>query len=145
VTSTFFPALNASLNFVSFLFLIAGYIFIKKNQKKAHQYSMSGAFLVSAVFLVSYLYYHFNYDPVRLEVQGPIRTIYFAMLISHIILAVVIVPLILRTLFLASKQNFVAHKKIARIVFPLWIYTSLTGVLIYFFLYVWFPSESLTG
>jgi putative membrane protein len=143
VTSTFFPALNAFLNFVSFVFLIAGFVSIKTKKTEAHRLFMSLAFLVSSAFLISYLYYHFNFDPVRLAAEGWIRYAYFTMLISHIILAVVIVPLILRALYLAYKKQFEAHRRIARILFPMWVYTSVTGVLIYFCLYVWFPSQTI--
>lgn len=106
---------------------------------------MISAFLVSAVFLGFYLYYHSHYPPRIFAGTGFIRPVYFAMLISHIILAVGVLPFILRLLWAAHKGDFTRHKKLARVVYPVWIYTSLTGVLVYLFLYQWFTNEAFTS
>lgn len=131
----FFPALNAALNGTAGLFLLLGYYFIKKQQKMAHRNSMAAAFAVSSAFLVSYLYYHFNYDARPFSGTGTIRVLYLSMLISHIIGAIILVPGVLTVLFNAYKKNWPVHKKWARWVWPLWMYISVTGVAIYFSLY----------
>ncbi len=143
MVSSFFPAWNATLNFISLVLLLVGYVLVRKKLFEAHKRVMLLAFTTSSVFLASYLYYHFNYEPNRIGATGFARNLYFFILISHIILAVVLVPLVLKLLYLAFKKQFVAHKKFAKIVFPIWVYTSATGVLIYFFLYVWFPQLPL--
>ena len=140
------PAVNALLNGLSSLLLIAGFIFIKRGNKIAHRACMIAAFCTSVIFLGCYLTYH-GYLAVVLH-QGPtrflnpawFRPVYLAILISHTILAVIIVPLILMTLWRAKKQNFAAHKKIARWTWPLWLYVSVTGVVIYLLLYQVFPQ-----
>jgi len=99
---------------------------------------MLSAASVSAVFLVCYLAYHARVGSVRFTGQGPVRTLYFAILISHTILAAAIVPLVLRTLYLGLKRRDDSHRRIARWTFPLWLYVSVTGVLVYFMLYKWF-------
>jgi uncharacterized membrane protein YozB (DUF420 family) len=96
---------------------------------------MLGALACSALFLVSYLAYHFQVGSVRFQGQGPIRTVYFAVLLSHTVLAVVIVPLVLVTFRRAHQQRFEAHRRLARITFPLWSYVSVTGVVVYWMLY----------
>ncbi len=141
LTAAFLPKLNASLNAIAAFFLVLGFFAIKNQKILWHRIFMSTAFLVSALFLGFYLYYHFNFPSQRFQGQGLIRVFYFSMLLSHVILAVVILPFILRLFFLAFKERFLEHKRLARIIWPLWIYTSVTGVLIYFFLYEWFPSN----
>jgi putative membrane protein len=136
----FFPKINASLNALAAFFLFLGWFAIKFGNVKLHRVSMATAFGVSAVFLASYLYYHFHFPSQKFQGLGWSRNVYFPMLISHIILAVAILPFIFRILFLAYRQRFAEHARLARWVWPLWIYTSVTGVLIYFFLYVWFPA-----
>ncbi|MFT3869817.1 MAG: DUF420 domain-containing protein [Nibricoccus sp.] len=136
-----FPALNASLNATSALFMTAGYAFIRTRRIAAHRACMLGAVIVSTVFLVSYVIYHVQKgEPTRFGGTGVIRTVYFTMLLSHIVLAMAIVPLVLRTVFLALKGRFETHRKWARWTFPLWYYVSVTGVLVYFFLYHWWPA-----
>jgi putative membrane protein len=136
-----FPALDASLNATAAVLLTAGFVFIKQKKVAAHRVCMLGAFAVSTVFLGCYLYYHITKgSPTPFGGTGAIRTIYFTMLISHIFLAIVIVPLIITTLTLALKGNFVRHRAWARWTFPLWYYVSVTGVLVYFFLYQWWPA-----
>jgi len=136
-----FPALNASLNATSALLMTAGYVSIKTKHITAHRACMIGATAVSAVFLVCYVIYHvWKGEPTRFGGVGAIRSVYFTMLISHILLAMAIVPLVLRTLFLAAKGRFEQHRSWARWTFPLWYYVSVTGVLVYFFLYRWWPA-----
>ncbi len=143
--STFFPALNASLNALSLLFLVLGFYFIKTKRRELHMRTMWAAFGVSTAFLASYLFYHFNYESQKFSGQGFVRGFYFFILISHIILAVVILPFILRLLYLATRGAYERHAKIARWIWPLWVYTSFTGVLVYFFLYQWFPTERIAS
>jgi len=142
MTITDLPAVNASLNALSSVFLTLGYIFIKRGQKDAHRNCMVAAFVTSTVFLACYLTYHFTVTAVtKFQGQGIVRPIYFVILITHIILAVIIVPLILVTLSRALKQRFELHKKVARWTWPLWMYVSVTGVIVYMMLYQWFPAR----
>jgi putative membrane protein len=129
------PSLNAALNATSASLLILGYIFIRQRSIKAHTISMMGACCTSALFLASYLYYHFHHGSTRFQGQGILRFVYFAILISHTILAVAIVPLIFKTLFRGLVGKFPEHVKIARKTLPLWLYVSVTGVVIYWMLY----------
>jgi putative membrane protein len=115
--------------------LACGWLSIKRRNVPAHRFFMGSALLCSAVFLVSYLYYHFQVGSVRFQGQGAARTLYFAILISHTILATAIVPMILRTAFLAWKERFDEHVWWARRTLPLWLYVSVTGVVIYWMLY----------
>jgi len=131
----FLPAWNASLNALSFVFLCLGLFWIKKKDIEAHKKAMSTAVGISALFLLSYLYYHAYFPPVPFLGTGSIRIAYFAMLISHIILAAVNLPLVIRLLYLIQKNHVEKHKKLARIVWPIWAYVCVTGVLIYFSLY----------
>ena len=128
-------ALNASLNGVSAILLAGGYAAIRAGKRDAHKAFMVSAFAVSTVFLVSYLIYHYRVGHVVFQGQGWIRPVYFALLTSHTILAIVIVPLVITSLVRALRSNFVAHKRIARWTLPLWAYVSVTGVLIYVVLY----------
>src|SRR5688572_27911909 len=111
---SFLPAWNASLNALAFLFLLLGLLAIKKRRQLAHEKFMKAAFATSSVFLASYLYYHFNFTSNKFLGQGLIRPIYFTMLISHIILAVVVLPFIFRILYLAQKGRVKEHSKMAR-------------------------------
>lgn len=131
----FFPSLNAALNATAALFLALGYYFIKKGKKTAHRNCMVAAFTVSSAFLVSYLYYHFNFDARPFSGTGILRNLYLTMLLSHILGAIVLVPGVLGVLWNAYKEKWLAHKKWARWVWPLWMYISITGVAIYFSLY----------
>jgi uncharacterized membrane protein YozB (DUF420 family) len=132
------PALNASLNGLAAFFLILGFIFIKFKRKKAHKWSMIIGFFFSALFLGFYLYYHYHAGSKKFPDLGFIKALYLLILFPHIILATLMVPLILKTFYHAYKQEWEKHKKVARITFPIWIYVSITGVLIYFMLYVWY-------
>lgn len=128
------PTVNAILNTVTAIFLISGYWLIKNNQKIAHRNVMIAATMSSAFFLISYITYHHYKGDTKFLAQGIIRPIYFFILISHILLSIVQVPLILSTLYLAATKNFTKHRKIARITFPIWLYVSVTGVLIFLIL-----------
>lgn len=137
------PAVNASLNALSTVFLLLGYIFIKQQKQNAHRNCMIAAFITSSVFLIFYVLHkilvHGMHTPFGGE--GVVRTFYYGMLISHIILAIVIVPMILVTMNRALKTRWEAHKKIARWTWPIWMYVSVTGVLVYLMLYQWFPAR----
>ncbi len=134
------PALNAFLNGTSAILLTAGYLFIRRKKKTAHKFCMLMAFGTSSLFLVSYLIYHYQVGSVPFLGQGLIRLIYLALLISHIILAAVIVPLALTTIYRAWSENFDKHVRIARWTLPLWLYVSLTGVIVYWLLYWLYPK-----
>ncbi len=129
------PALNASLNAASALFLVLGYIMIRLRRIQAHRVCMAAAFLLSTAFLVSYVVYHLNVGSVRFAGQGWIRPVYFTLLLSHIVLAAAILPLALITLARALRERFDAHRRIARWTLPIWLYVSVTGVAIYWLLY----------
>lgn len=136
------PALNAILNGLSTLLMTAGFVFIMRRQIAAHRACMLSAGAVSAVFLVGYVSHKILVRGVHTPFggEGGIRTVYFVMLITHIILAMAIAYLVPRTFLLALKGDFVRHRAWARWTFPIWYYVSVTGVLVYFFLYVWWPA-----
>ena len=135
------PAVNACLNGLASLFLMAGYFFIKRGDRTAHRNCMIGALTASTLFLASYLYYHFHAGRTVFKDPAWFRPIYLTLLLTHTILAVAIVPMILVTVSRAAKARFEMHKKIARWTWPLWMYVSVTGVLIYFLLYQIFPQQ----
>ena len=128
-------SVNAFLNFVSFVLLLTGYRHIKAGRKAQHRKFMLSAIGTSTLFLISYLIYHAKVGSVPFQGEGWSRPVYFAILISHIILAAAIVPLVLTTVFRALKENFDAHKRIARWTFPLWLFVSVSGVVVYLMLY----------
>jgi len=129
------PALNACLNSISTVLLGAGYYFIRRGEIARHKMSMIAAFVCSCLFLTSYLIYHYHVGSIPFTGQGWIRPVYFTILITHIILAATIVPLALITLYRAWRGQFDRHKRIARWTWPLWMYVSVTGVVIYVMLY----------
>ena len=135
MTLSAWPALNAALNATSAVLVIAGYRAIRRRRIGVHRICMLGACLASGLFFVSYAVYHAQVGSVRFQGTGWARTSYVAILISHTILAVVIVPLVLRTAWLALRQRFVEHKAIARLTVPMWLYVSVTGVVVYWMLY----------
>ena len=136
------PAVNATLNGLSAIFLSLGFFFITRGQKIAHRNCMISAFCTSAIFLGCYLTYHLTVKTITHFLEPAwFRPIYLTILLTHTVLAVAIVPLILMTLLRAKKQNFEAHKKIARWTWPLWMYVSVTGVVIYLLLYQIFPQK----
>lgn len=125
------PAINALLNSICFMFLVSGFCFIKSGKRSAHIFCMLSATFSSALFVISYILYHHFQGDTKFLGQGSIRTIYFSILISHIVLSVPLVPLVLTTLWHAFKKNVDSHKTFARITFPIWTYVSITGVLIF--------------
>lgn len=129
------PGVNACLNGSSALLLLCGWLLIKRRKILLHRLCMVTAFLFSAAFLCTYLYYHYHAGSVRFTGQGPIRTVYFTILISHTLLAIVNLPLILRTLYLALQERFDEHRRAARWAFPVWMYVSVSGVAVYWMLY----------
>ena len=137
------PPINATLNGIATVLLTLGFIFIKSGNRKAHKTCMISAFATSVVFLVCYVAHKVLVRGVHTPFggEGAIRMIYYGMLISHIVLAIAIVPMVLMTMSRAFKENFAAHKAIARWTWPVWMYVSITGVLVYLFLYVWFPKK----
>lgn len=137
------PALNALLNSISTVLLVLAFVAIKQRRVVRHQRLMLGATFVSAVFLTSYLVYHEAVGSIPFTHEGIARTVYFAILVPHIILAAVQVPLILAVLTFALRGSFVRHRRFARITWPIWMFVSVTGVLVYLMLYVWFPSSAL--
>jgi uncharacterized membrane protein YozB (DUF420 family) len=139
---TFFPVLNAFLNGTSALLIGAGYYCIKTGRRDAHKRFMLTAFVTSTLFLISYLYYHLvlRAGVTHFQGTGIWRPLYFTILVTHTVLAVVVVPFILVTLYRALKGNFGRHKAVARWTFPIWLYVSVTGVLIYVMLYKIFAA-----
>jgi putative membrane protein len=129
-----FPALNAALNAACFLFLVLGWAFIRQRAVTAHTMAMLAACATSCLFLASYLYYHAHHGATRFPGTGFVRAAYFAILVSHTALAVVIVPLVARTLARALRGRFEAHARLARVTLPLWLYVSVTGVVVYWIL-----------
>ncbi len=129
------PHLNALLNITSSVLLALGYYFIRRKRKLLHKRVMVAALITSTLFLISYLLYHYNVGSVRFQGMGTIRTVYFAVLISHTILAVAVPPLAIITLIRALRERFDQHKRIARWTLPIWFYVSLTGVIVYVMLY----------
>ncbi len=141
------PLLNAFLNGTCLLLLIAGIIAIKRGDKKTHEHLMKAAFVFSAAFLGFYLYYHFVVQPIQggatpYNGTGAIKTAYLVMLLTHIVLAVVNLPMVLRTFWLAHKEDWERHKRMAKWTFPIWAYVSLTGVLVYLMLYPFNPPPA---
>jgi uncharacterized membrane protein YozB (DUF420 family) len=135
-------ALNATLNATSAILLAGGYLAIRAGKREVHKRFMISAFVVSCAFLVSYLVYHYRVGHVAFQGQGIIRPIYFALLISHTILAAAIVPLILITLRRAWLKRFDKHRIIARWTLPLWFYVSVTGVVVYLMLYQFYAPRA---
>ena len=129
------PAVNATLNALATVLLVSGWVLISQGKVEQHRRCMLAAFATSALFLASYLVYHFNVGSVAFTGQGPLRILYFTILISHIILAIVILPMALITLVRALRTQFDAHRRIARWTLPLWLYVSITGVIVYVMLY----------
>jgi putative membrane protein len=128
---SFLPALNAFLNGLSATALLTGYIFIRAHRVRAHRASMMTAFAFSTLFLVSYILHHYLHGDVRYPVHAALRMIYLPLLASHILLAIVALPLVLITFFFSHTGKIPQHRKVARWTFPLWLYVSVTGVLTY--------------
>ncbi len=130
----FVPTLNACLNALAASLLVAGWFAIRRGRRTVHMRLMVSAFASSTAFLVGYIAYHYAHGDTRYEGVGAMRLVYFTVLITHVLLSMTVVPLALTTFYLAWKERFVAHRKIARITLPIWLYVSITGVVIYFML-----------
>ena len=135
------PHLNAILNATSGLLLVTGYLFIRRRKIKAHRNCLIAALVTSTIFLVSYLTYHYYHGSTRFTGQGLARPLYFTILISHTILATAIVPFVGVTLYRAARGQFTKHMRIARWTFPMWLYVSVTGVVVYLMLYRIYPAR----
>ena len=135
LSATEWPALNASLNAASGLLIVSGFGFIKAKRIAAHRACMLGACAVTVAFLVSYVLYHSQSKLIHFHGRGWIRPVYFSLLISHTVLAVTIVPLIIRMLWLAWRDRIPEHKRLARWTFPMWLYVSVTGIMVYWMVY----------
>jgi putative membrane protein len=129
------PTLNALLNASSAVLLLLGYALIRGGRRRAHAVAMATALATSAAFLASYLYYHAHVGSVRFPGQGAARAAYLAILVSHAVLAVAILPLVFVTVSRAARRRFPEHRRIARLTLPLWAYVSVTGVVVYWMLY----------
>jgi protein SCO1/2/putative membrane protein len=140
------PTVNASLNGLAFTLLIIGRVLIHRGHRDAHKKTMLAALATSTLFLASYLLYHVamqcytGQSAVKFQGTGPIRTVYFVILVSHVLLAITVPVLAIMTVRRGLKQQWQAHRKIARITFPIWVYVSLTGVIIYVMLFQWNPQ-----
>ena len=135
-----FPTIDAILNATSAILLTLGYIFIRRKNVGAHKLCMISAVVSSTLFLVFYLTYHYYHGTTRFTGQGVVRPVYFAILGSHTVLAAVMVPLVLTTLYRAIRERFDLHRRIARWTLPLWLYVSVTGVVVYWMLYHLYTS-----
>jgi putative membrane protein len=130
-----FPALNASLNGTTAVLLLIGWALIRSGKREAHRWTMVTAFLVSSVFLACYLWYHAHHGVTHYQRTGFMRILYFTILSTHTFLAVAVLPIILRALYLAANDRFEDHRRAARWAFPIWLYVSTTGVAVYWILY----------
>jgi uncharacterized membrane protein YozB (DUF420 family) len=137
----FFPGLIAGLNGTSAVLLLAGRYMIARGRMAAHRACMIAAVTASTLFLVCYVYFHLHVGDILFLGQGVWRKVYFAILIPHVILAIVIVPMVIVTLSRGLRGRYDRHRVIARWTFPLWMYVSVTGVIVYFMLYQWFPHS----
>jgi uncharacterized membrane protein YozB (DUF420 family) len=135
IAVTDLPAVNAALNATAAVLLSAGYLLIRQGKKESHRKVMLAAFTVSVLFLISYLVYHFQVGSVRFQKQGAIRTVYFGILLTHTVLAAAVPPLAVITLRRGLKNQFAKHRTIARWTLPIWLYVSVTGVVVYLMLY----------
>lgn len=135
ITISDLPTVNATLNTISTVLLSVGFLMIRRRNIVAHRNCMIAAFVVSGLFLTSYLIYHYHAGSTPFEGSGWIRFVYFAVLIPHIILAAAILPLALITLYFALRKRFTKHRRIARWTLPIWLYVSVTGIIVYWMLY----------
>ena len=135
ITISDLPTVNATLNTISTVLLTIGFLMIRRRNIVAHRNCMIAAFVVSGLFLTSYLIYHYHAGSTPFEGSGWIRSVYFAVLIPHIILAASILPLALITLYFALRKRFTKHRRIARWTLPIWLYVSVTGIIVYWMLY----------
>ncbi len=131
------PVVNATLNATATVLLLLGYTFIKTRHVKAHVVTMITTLVVSSAFLACYLYYHYHAGHVKFAGTGAIKTFYYTLLFTHVVLAVVNLPMIIMTVIPAAQRKFDKHKRIARWTFPVWLYVSVTGVIVYMMCYQW--------
>ena len=131
---SFLPAVNATLNGASASMLCAGYVAIRRRSPRVHRFFMVGAFAASSLFLICYVIYHYAHGDTHFAGTGPIRSVYFAVLISHVLLSISVVPLALTAFYFAAKRSFDRHKRVTRYALPIWLYVSVTGVVIFFML-----------
>ncbi len=142
-----FPHLNAALNGLSCMFLLTGFYFIMRKRIAQHRFCMITASSISALFLVSYLSHHalrtyfFGLGPTKFTGEGVIRPVYFTILTSHTVLAALVAPFVIATLWRGLKGRYDSHRKLARLVFPVWLYVSVTGVIVYLLLYQIYPAN----
>ena len=129
------PALNATLNAISFVLLVTGYVFIRRKQWRRHRACMIAALIASGLFLTSYVIYHAQVGSVPFQKTGWIRTVYFGVLIPHVILAALMVPPVIVTVSRGLSAKYDKHRRIARLTLPVWLYVSITGVIVYWMLY----------
>ncbi len=137
------PAVNATLNAIAAVLLVLGYVAIRGGRRETHRKFMLGAFGTSCAFLACYLYYHFAVargEPTRYRGEGLDRTAYLALLLTHTVLAAINLPMVLRTLWFARREDWERHRRLARWTFPIWLYVSVTGVLVYVVLYHFNPA-----
>ena len=137
------PPINASLNAASTIFIALGWVFIRRDRKKQHIACMVSALLTSTAFLACYLIYHFYSLSVRFTHPGIVKFIYYVLLLTHVVLAIAILPLIIMTVIPALRATFDRHRMLGRLTMPLWLYVSVTGVIVYFMLYQWFPADEV--
>ena len=133
------PAINATLNAISAILLVIGYALIRQRKIEQHRLAMIGAFAVSTLFLIGYVVYHSNVGSKPFTAQGPVRTVYFFVLITHIVLAALVPPMALITLVRGLRARYDKHAKLARWTLPIWLYVSVTGVIVYVMLYQVYP------
>ncbi|MEM9074802.1 MAG: DUF420 domain-containing protein [Myxococcota bacterium] len=131
----FMPAVNAALNATAAVLITAGWIAIRKGNADLHKYLMVGAFVASTLFLVGYLAYHYAHGDTRYQGEGAMKVIYLSILASHVLLSIPVVPLCLSAFYFAWRRRFDTHKKVTRILAPMWLYVSVTGVVVYFMLH----------
>ena len=131
---SFMPAVNAALNATAATLLVLGFAAIRSGRRELHKRLMVSAFAASAVFLVGYVLYHYAHGDTQYQGVGVIRSVYFTVLITHVVLSIAMLPMILTTFYLATRERFAAHKRFARWTLPIWLYVSVTGVVIYFML-----------
>jgi putative membrane protein len=131
---SFMPGVNAALNATSATLLVLGFAAIRSGRREVHKRLMVSAFAASAVFLVGYVLYHYAHGDTPYQGAGAVRIVYFTILITHVLLSIAMLPMILTTFYLATQERFASHRKLARWTLPIWLYVSVTGVVIYFML-----------
>jgi uncharacterized membrane protein YozB (DUF420 family) len=135
MAASILPTVNAILNGTSAVLMTVGFLMIRQRKITAHRICMISALVTSTLFLISYLFYHYNHGSTRFTGQGAIRVIYLAILLSHTILAAVVLPVVLTTVYRAVRGQFIKHARIAHWAYPIWLYVSITGVIVYLMLY----------